>query len=192
MRVLIIPEDQELDRYILLPVIEKLFDELGRKARVEVLPEPRLRGTSDALDRSLIAQIVADNRAMTDMFLLVLDRDCNRERHEERVADLESSHGGVLLAALAVEEVECWMLALFDEWPGAVTWGDVRRECDPKERFAEPFLDGLASRNGSVGPGRGRKATMRSLPGNWRRLISRCDEVRDLMERIRAHLDGGA
>jgi hypothetical protein len=85
VKVLIIPEDQELDRYIVKPVIEAMFAELGLKGRVDVLPEPRLRGATQALDRNIVAEIVREN-PMIDLFLLIVDADCDREGNHERAA----------------------------------------------------------------------------------------------------------
>jgi len=187
MKVLVIPEDQQLDRFLLKPVLERLFQELGKPARIEILPEPQLRGDDQALDQKLLAQIVADNRAMVDLFLLVVDRDCDRKNHVARAAARESEHRDLLIACLAVEEVETWMLALYETEEIGASWNDVRRHCDPKEQFAEPLL----ARLGGNGPGRGRKAAMRRLAGNWQRLTSRCPELTALAERIRAFLAQG-
>ena len=85
MKVLIIPEDPTHDPHIIKPIIQALFDDLGRKAWVDVLREPRLRGTSDALDAATIAAIVAENE-MIDLFLLVVDRDCNRDGNDSKAA----------------------------------------------------------------------------------------------------------
>lgn len=181
MNVLIIPEDQELDRYIVKPVIEALFDDLGITARVDVLPEPRLRGTSDALDRELIAQIVADN-PMEDLFLLIIDRDCDRERNEQQARAREAEHADKLVACLAVQEVEVWLLALYKNKLGVDGFAEVRTHCDPKERWAIPLLDRL----GYQGPGRGRKRAMQALARKWRSLRDTCSELRDLQKAILA------
>lgn len=184
MRVLVIPEDQQQDRFILKPVLERLFAELGKPARIEILPEPQLRGDDQALDQKLLAQIVADNAPMVDLFLLIVDRDCDRRNHVARAEAREREHAEQLLACLAVEEIETWMLALHEPADIGAPWKDVREHCDPKETFAEPLLERL----GSNGPGRGRKAAMRRLAGNWQRLISRCPELLDLAARIRSFL----
>ena len=180
MNVLVIPEDQELDRYIVKPVVEALFDDLRTRARVSVLPEPRLRGAGEALDKETVASIVRDN-PMEDLFLLIVDRDCNRENHDEKAAKRQAEHAGRLLACVAVQEVEVWLLALYKD-RFQETFTEVRKECDPKERWAEPLLKEL----GSEGPGRGRKAAMRALSGNWRSLHDTCPELRDLQQRIQA------
>ncbi len=177
MKVLVIPEDQELDRFIVKPVFESMFEDLGIKARIDVLPEPRLRGASDALDKQTIDSIVADN-PMEDLFILVVDRDCNRERNEEKAFQRQKEHASHLLTCLAVQEIEVWLLALYPE--NLPSWAGVRTECDPKERWAQPLLERL----GSDGPGRGRKRAMRTIRGNWRSLCSRCPELARLQQDI--------
>ena len=180
MKVLVIPEDQTLDRYIVQPIIEAMFQELGIKARIEVLPEPRLRGTGDALDRETIAGIVRDN-PMEDLFLLIIDRDCDRMRNEAQARQRAEEHPEKLIACLALQEVEVWMLALYKETLD-VRFSEVREECDPKERFADRLLDRL----GRGGPGQGRKAAMRALKGKWQSLRDTCPELRALQSEIAA------
>lgn len=187
MRVLVIPEDQELDRYIVKPVVERLFENLGRKAQVDVLPEPRLRGASDALDPELIARIVADNEAMIDMFLLVVDRDCDRQQHTNKVQAREREHRA-LIGCLAIEEIECWLLAAFEAHALPAAWREIRKHCDPKEAFAEPLI----ARIGATGPGRGRKAAMRQATSNWARIWSRCPELQELQDRVHEWLTSNA
>lgn len=100
MRVLVIPEDPTLDRYVVKPIVERIFAEIGRTARVDVLTDPHISGASQALDRGLIAEVVLDN-PMIDLFLLVVDRDCDRMGHEAKAAARASEHPDKLVAALA-------------------------------------------------------------------------------------------
>lgn len=184
MKVLLIPEDQTVDQYIIKPVVESLLADLGKaNARVDVLGEPRLRGAGQALDPTVVGQIVAENR-MVDLFLLLVDRDCDREGNEARAAEREGEYAGRLIACCAWQEIEVWMLTAFKERLRAefsVSWREVREECDPKERFAEPLLEGL----GSSGPGRGRKAAMRYVKLTD---LMTCDELVALRERLRQFL----
>jgi hypothetical protein len=180
VKVLVIPEDQEIDRYILKPVIEAMFADLEVPARVDVLPEPRLRGTSDALDEGVVRDIVSDN-PMIDLFLLVIDRDCNRENNVQRAAARVNEHADRMVGCLAEQELEVWMLALYKDRLDA-PFSEVRAECDPKERWAEPLLKEL----GTDGPGRGRRRAMRELSGKWRSLRDTCTELRDLQDQVRA------
>jgi len=176
MKVLAIPEDPTLDQYILKPIVERLFRELRRPARVDVLQDPSLRGVAQALDRDMIAGIVADN-PMIDLFLLVVDRDCDAKR-EPAARAREVEHPGRLLACVAIEEIEVWLLAIHKDDLG-LRWPDVRADCHPKERYAEPFL---AAHDG---PGRGRKAAMGPLAGRrWRSLTQLCPELGVLQHRL--------
>lgn len=178
MKVLVIPEDPKLDQYILKPVVARIFADLGKSPRIEVLSNPRLRGVAEALDGSVLADIVA-TFPMMDLFLVLVDRDGDTGR--QAIADVrEGEHPGRLFVCLAIEEVEVWMLALHSKALGAA-WKKVRSEVHPKERFANPFL---AERAPKLGPGEGRAWAMRELGSQWRGVLRRCPEIGDLRRRI--------
>lgn len=185
MKVLIIPEDQTLDAFIVKPVVEALMVDLNIPGRAEVLPEPRLRGTGDALNPEVVRSIVHDN-PMVDLFILAIDRDCNREGNQAKATAREDEHAPKLIACVAIEELDVWLLALYKAHLGA-KWSDVRAECDPKERWAEPLLRELGNR----GPGGGRKNAMRALKGNLKTLLALCEEVQSLKEKISATRESG-
>ena len=178
MKVLVIPEDQTHDQYIIKPVIEALFADLEFRARVSVLPDPRLHGDSEALDPEMIRGIVRDN-PMEDLFLLLVDRDCDRNHAEAKAAAIQKEHATRLICCLAIQEIEVWMLALHADSLGAPL-SEIRRHCDPKERWAEPLL----KRVGMDGPGAGRKKAMRALQGQWRSLRDRCNELKSLQDQV--------
>lgn len=180
MKVLVIPEDPTLDKYILKPIVERLFKDVGRKAQIEVLEDPHLRGIDEALDSDMVERIIAEN-PMVDLFLLMVDRDCNRYRNEERAEARELEHPGKLLACLAVQEVEVWMVALHREAVDAPSWKELRADCDPKERYAEPLLRKLGS---PTAVGHGRKQAMREIATQWNALLQRCEELARLRERL--------
>jgi hypothetical protein len=126
----------------------------------------------------MIRGIVRDN-PMEDLFLLVVDRDCDRNHAEARAAVIQAEHANKLIRCLAFQEIEVWMLALHAD--GLDTrLPEIRQHCDPKERWAEPLLNGL----GTEGPGAGRKKAMRALQGQWRSLRDRCVELKSLQEEI--------
>lgn len=180
MKVVIVPEDPVLDQYILKPIVEHLMSDLGRPARVEVLRDPRVRGVSQALNREFVKRVIDEN-PMVDLFLLIVDRDGDLKRGSLARAR-EAEHSGRLLVALAVEEVEVWMLALHREALGT-SWRTIRGEADPKEAYAHPFLARFA-RPGSLGGGR--VAAMRELGGSWRGLLDVCPELAELKSRVEA------
>ncbi len=58
MRVLIIPEDFRKNQYILKPIFQWLFDQLGRPtARIIVCQDPRLGGASPTTDQAEDARL---------------------------------------------------------------------------------------------------------------------------------------
>jgi len=192
---MVIPEDPTLDRHILQPIVEHIFDDLGRKARVEVLRDPHLRGIDEALDPEVLKGIISDREAMFDLFLLLVDRDCNDGRgrgrnNVEMARQREAENGDRLLACLAVEEVEVWMLALHRDDLDA-RWSDIRQHCDPKEQYADVLL----KQKGWLSTlGKGRKKAMEGLGSKWQGLLQVCPELADLKQRITVWLEqrGGA
>ena len=184
MKVLIIPEDPTLDQYILKPIVGRIFADLGKAPRIEVLSNPRLRGVSQALDSAILTNVVETFR-MIDLFLILVDRDGNL--HRAGVAhQREAEHQGRLFACLAIEEIEVWMLAIHRE-SLELPWSDVRAEIHPKGRFAQPFLGKNAPK---LDPGAGRAWAMRDLGARWRGILQCCPELNELQERIEKWLVG--
>jgi hypothetical protein len=183
VRVLVVCEDPTHDQYIVKPVLQRLLKDVRPAASVEVLPDARLGGIDDLL-RELPA-IVADNWKL-DLFVVIADRDGDRRNNTTRTQDAAArataGGGKPVVACCAVEEVETWMLALYRNEVGAL-WTTVRADCDVKDR-AEAFL----KRKEFGGPGRGRKAAMRALSGQWQGLLQLCDEIGVLRDRIAAAL----
>jgi hypothetical protein len=179
VRVLVIPEDPVHDSYVLKPIVERLFRELGKRARVDVLHKPRMKGIDQALAKQSLESVVRDH-PMVNVFLVLVDRD-GIESRAERAAAREAEHPNRLFVCLAVEEVEVWMLALYAGDLG-VEWGEVRTDPHPKERFAEPLLKKIAPR-GSIGAGRVR--AMDTLDARtFSGLLNRCPELQDLLTRL--------
>ena len=181
MRVLIIPEDQTKDPFVIRPVVEKIFQDLNTPAQVDVLPEPRMRGASHALSQEVVREII-ETRRMIDLFLLVVDRDCNDDHHEEKAAARMDEHPTKLIACVAWQEIEAWLLALYrDELPDP--WPNVRAACHPKEDYCEPLL---AHKGWTRLVGRGYAQAMRAIAGQWRGLSAVCPEIGELRDRIAA------
>ena len=183
MKVMVIPEDPTRDQYILKPVMERMFLELGRRARVQVLCNPRLRGVAQALDAATLARVVA-MYPMIDLFCILVDRDGELDVRPVQARMREEEHPDRLMVCLAVEEVEVWMLAVHRERL-ATPWQDIRSERDPKERFAEPFLATHAPRSSL---GAGRVWAMRDLGSKWRGVLTVCPELDELQQRLGAWL----
>jgi hypothetical protein len=186
LKILVVPEDPKHDQHILKPVVARLFADLGKTARIDVLARPRLRGVAQALDRAVLAEVVA-TYPMIDLFLVLVDRDGD-ERRQAVAAAREAEQAGRLLVCLAIEEIEIWMLALHHDKLGA-SWRAVRREISLKERFAQPFL---AKHAPGSAPGDGCSWAMRGLGGQWKGACRRCPELAELRDRIQRWLEAGA
>ena len=156
MNVLVVPEDFRNDQYLLKPLIERLFADIGKRGvKVEVCQDPLLGGIAAALNVERIREVVEQYKGMMAIFILCVDRDGDLGRRA-RLDNIESEFGGdrVFLAENAWEEIETWTLAGLD-LPSDWAWADVRAEVHVKERYFEP----LARQRGVAdGPGRGRKA----------------------------------
>lgn len=149
MNILVIPEDFRKDQYILKPLFSRLLRRLGApNPQVVICRDPLLGGVEEALKIERLAEIINDQRGMTDIFILCVDRDGAVERRQ-RLERIEAEFEGtcVFFAENAWEEVETWALAglpLPREW----RWAEVRAEVQVKERYFEP----LAVRRGLVNP----------------------------------------
>ena len=144
MNVLIIPEDFRKDQFILKPLFYRLFRRLGApNAYVEICRDPLLGGVGEALKSERIAEIVRDNRGMTDIIILCVDRDGEvgrRQRLDDIEATIQAQLGNSVrfLAENAWEELETWVLAGLN-LPGEWRWADVRAEVHVKEQYFEPL-----------------------------------------------------
>lgn len=183
MKILVIPEDPKLDQYILKPVVARIFADLDKFPRIDVLSNPRLRGVAEALGSAKLADIVA-TFPMIDLFLVIVDRDGVKSR-QDTVTAREAEHPQRLFVCLAIEEIEVWMLAIHSKVLDT-PWREIRAEVHPKERFAIPFLNERAPR---LDLGQGRTWAMRDLGGQWRGVLKRCPEIRDLKQRLKVWLD---
>ena len=138
MRVLVIPEDFRKDQYILKPILNRLFETIGRRrARIRVCQDPLLGGIGEATKSERVAEIVERYEAMTDVFVLCVDRDGNEGRRQ-RLDQLEQDFGDgrVFIAENAWEELETWVLAGVD-LPTDWSWTDVRAEVQVKQPVEE-------------------------------------------------------
>ena len=172
MKVLVIPEDPRNDQYILKPLIEHLFESIGKSSvRIRVCQAPVLGGVGEALKLERLSEIIARYQAMTDLFILCVDRDGDRGRRQ-RLDEIEDKLEGdyVFLAENAWEEIETWVLAGLD-LPGDWKWKDVRADIHVKERY----FDVLArDRRVADGPGGGRRVLGEEAARNIRTIRQKC------------------
>jgi hypothetical protein len=183
-KALVIPEDPTYNGYILKPLVESLLEAAGHTApRVKVLESPGARGFDAALR---YASERLQDWPMMDLFLFLPDRDAKPGRADQ-LAQLEASaraSGKWLLACAAVEEIEVWLLAGHPEKVAelGLRWSEVRAELKPSTGSFPRFLDAY----GDQSVGRGRKRLMTEACRNLAGLLSRCEELQWLLERIRA------
>lgn len=181
MRVLVIPEDFRKDQYILKPILNRLFETIGRRrARIRVCQDPLLGGIGEATKSERVAEIVERYEAMTDVFVLCVDRDGNEGRRQ-RLDQLEQDFGDgrVFIAENAWEELETWVLAGVD-LPTNWSWTDVRAEVQVKERY----FDVLVGQRGlGDHPGGGRKPLAEEASRRLDAIRQKCPEDFDALAR---------
>ncbi len=187
-RVLIIPEDFRKDQHILRPLIKALFTALGRpNTQVEICMDPLLTGIAQAMDKDHLAEIF-EKYGMVDLFLLCVDRDCDKERKaslNEKEIWARTTHGRTLIAENVWQELEVWVLAGHDlppEWE----WATIRAECDPKETYFTPFAE---QRQVLETPGEGRRILAQQAVRRYERIRQLCPEdIAALEERVQRWL----
>ena len=181
MNILVIPEDFRNDQYILKPLFERLFANMGRqRAQIRVCRDPLLGGVGEALKSERIREIIQRYGGTTDIFILCVDRDGNpgRRRILDRIEG-KFREGCTFLAANAWEEIETWVLAGLN-LPRDWRWAEVRAEKQVKERYFEP----LAARRGVAdGLGGGRKALGMEAARNIPAIRRKCPEDFDALAR---------
>ena len=190
MNVLIIPEHPSKDQYILKPLFTRLFRQFGaRNTRVEVCQDPVLGNVDEAMKSERLLEIVQKRQAMTDIFILCVDRDGQAGRRQ-RLDQIEGEFGNdtLFLAENAWEELETWVLAGLDlppEW----RWAEVRSEVQVKEQYFEPLAAQLGL---SDAPGGGRKTLGDEASRNIRAIRQKCPEDFDaLAMRLAAEIQAG-
>jgi hypothetical protein len=194
MNIVVIPEDESNDRFILKPILEAMFQKLGKSyARVEIArPDPT--GWEGVKQWKQLSEIL-DNFPLAHLFILCVDRDGHQQRRQilnslERRANEKLRLPRRFFAEHAWQEIEIWALAgirwaLKRQW----TWEAVRNERDSKEHYFEP----ISASRGLLGEvGGGRKTLGSEAARNYPKIIQNCPEVRDLEERIGQWLTGAA
>jgi len=197
MNVLIICEDFRKDQYILKPIFEAMFTALGKpRAKIVVCKNPLIQGISQALNLEKLAEIIERYQAMTDLFVLCVDRDGEKSRCEklafcEKQVTEKFDNKIQFIAENAWQELEVWILAghdKFEEWrKNKYSWQDIRDEPNPKELYYQPFADFCSVRHHL---GEGRKRLGEETAKNYKRIRRLCQEdVLNLENRIKIILN---
>ncbi|MCK6516289.1 hypothetical protein L6R46_14690 [Myxococcota bacterium] len=125
---------------------------------------------------------------MVHLILIIVDRDGEEGRRARLdFVEREASPTGkcVLIADLAWQEVEVWVLAGMTDLPKGWRWKEIRAERDPKERFFSPYA---AQRGLSQSPYEGRDTLAREAARSYKRVRDLCEEVAALEARVRDRL----
>ena len=177
-RVLVIPEDPTNNGYILRPLAEKMFAEIGRpNASVIVLTNPRLDGYHCAVQA--IKSELGERYGHFDLWLFLPDAD--KAANLDGLEHALEGKGIYLKCCAAQPEIEAWLLAGHRQHLN-LAWSEIRAHPMLKEEVFEPFL--LAYGN-SRSPGRGRESLMKETLSNYRGLLELCPELKELDKRLR-------
>jgi hypothetical protein len=190
LNVLVIPEDFRKDQYILQPLVERMFAEVGKpRARVRVCTDPLLGGIDQALDVTQLREVI-EMYPVVQIFLLIVDRDGKPGRREsldrlERELQPTLATGRTFLGENAWQEIEVWAIA-GQSLPAGWKWADIRAENHPKELYFEPLA---AQRDLLDEPGAGRTTMGREAAAQYDRVRSRCPEdIQRLEQALQAWL----
>ncbi len=192
MKVLVIPEDIRNDGYLLTPIINRMFRAIGfPRAKVVECRDPVLGGVEEALKWELIEEIIDEYHYLVDVFVLVVDRDCDQDRQArldrlESLAAAKLGESKLFLAQLAWQELEVWTLAGLDERPKEWKWRDIRKECHPKEKYFEKLARDLKLDDS---PGQGRSILGERAAARYPAIKTLCPEdFGSLEKRLKAQL----
>jgi hypothetical protein len=176
--VLVIPEDPTKDQYILKPLVEKICEEAGLTAQVEVCKDPNFHGISGAMDADRLNREVIARYSMVKLFLLIVDRDgvSNRGVAAQHLQDTLSfslrDNGKRFFVTLAWQEVEIFILAGHD-LGGIGEWREIRNDPDVKNTYFKT----LVTREKTADyPYEGRKKLMAAAIANFKRILTLCPE----------------
>jgi len=180
--VIVIPEDDRLDTYILTPVLKAALAHVGKpQATVRMVSKPHPRGIDSVLTSSFFEQVMR-RYGNADLFLYCIDRDGNAgndarlrtavQSASQRIRTVQSVDGRT-----AHQEIEVWGLAACDRTVLADSWATIRAHRDPKEAYFDPVAKSLGVH---LGPGRGREHIGRLAGADYGRVRQRCPELQEI------------
>ena len=179
MKVLVIPEDETYNGYILRPLVKAVIADAGRRAaKVETPGQPRIRGYSHAM--AVIREELSVLYRFYDLWLFFPDADrATSDAMRALETDLQAQ-GISLFCCPAQPEVEIYACAAFrKEIKGA--WDDARTNPRMKEEIFQPVLDRHGDPRRASG---GRDLMIGESLKNLPFLYRLCPELRTLRDRI--------
>lgn len=180
--VIVIPEDDRLDSYILTPVLKAALAWVGkRRATVRMVSKPRPRGIDTMLTTAFFDQ-VRRRYGMADLFLYCIDRD-GSPNNDARLRTAVQNAAQRLRATQRVDgrtahqEVEVWGLAACDRTVLSDSFATIRAHRDPKEAYFDPAAEALGVHRG---PGHGREHIGRMAGAAYGRVRQLCPELQEI------------
>ena len=180
---------------MLEPIVRAMMrGERTAPVSVKTYASRQYRGVDQATNWRRVESIIQEELGMTDLFLLLVDRDCVEMRRES-LTNIEAKAkdilptGKALLAENAWQEIEVWILAGSTWKKGQRTetmWSDIRAQCHPKEVYFHKFSVAMKR---FEEPDGGRKSLAIEAAANYQRIKRRCPEVGLLESRIRTWIE---
>lgn len=183
MKVLVIPEDQTYNGYILRPLAKAIMADAGRRsAKVTIAPRPRLRGYAHAM-RAIRGEL-PDLYGFYDLWLFVPDADRASADAMQTLENELAERSISLLCCAAQPELEIYACAAFRS-DMQETWEEARQNPRMKEEVFQPLvrLHGVARQ-----PGASRRMMITRSLRNVPLLFRLCPELKRLRDRIAEHL----
>jgi hypothetical protein len=162
-----------------------MMKECGKpNAQVDVLSNPRAQGYDHA--KTLMSETIFETYPHKDLLLFIPDADGKDRSGKFSLLEKEAiEKGAKLLCCAACQEVEAWLLAghlnKLDK-----PRSEIRADPSVKEIF---FADFLSSYGNHKAAGGGREGLMLETLENYRGLLDRSGELKDLQTRIQNLLD---
>jgi len=194
LNVLVVSENPTYNGAILRPLCERLFQECGKtQAHIEVMANPSTNGYDHA--KRLFRREILDLCSHKHLVLFLPDSDGQHRDAEFAAMEAEFERRAVamgrsirLISCAAVPEVEAWLLAGHqDKWGTEWKWSTMRADRSIKENYFYPFLQ-KHGQDVSRFPDEGRKQLMIASLRNYAGIRSRCEELQELENRIRAYI----
>ncbi|WP_106506474.1 hypothetical protein [Brachybacterium timonense] len=180
--VVVIPEDNRLDSYILAPVLKAALAHVGKpNATLRMVSRPHPRGIDTVLTMPFFEQ-VARRYGTADLFLYCIDRD-GSESNDVRLSSTVQNASERIRSAQHVDgrtahqELEVWGLAGCDRSLLSDSWATVRAHRDPKEAYFDPVAEAMGVHRG---PGRGREHIGRLAGAAYSRVRQLCPELQEV------------
>lgn len=179
-KVLVIPEDPTHNGYILKPLVECIFVDLGKpNAKVTVLTNPRLQGYNQAVQA--IKGDLSDRYGFWDLWLFIPDADRASPDAMEHLENDLKEKSVRLICCPAQPEVEIYACVAFrDELKAG--WQEARKSKHMKEEYFEPLLKMHGDPRRAGG---GRDLMINESLSNLKLLYRLCPELEKLKQRIK-------